>query len=291
MKVAFIGLGTMGESMARNVMKAGNELIIHNRTREKEEALSAEGAARAASPREAALEADVIIVCVSDTPDVEAMIMGKDGVINGAQPGSVVVDMSTISPVATQKMAKALAEKGVGMLDAPVSGGSEGAQKGTLSIMIGGEAADLEKALPVLKTMGQTITHIGPSGAGQFCKAINQTIISGVYISVAEGMALGLKAGLDMEKVVQALGGGVAGSWILANRSSNMIKGEYPLGFRISLHRKDLRIAMEAARELGVTLPVAAFAEQMANGLVAQGYGDEDSSAFARPIRQQSGLD
>ena len=157
--------------------------------------------------------------------------------------------------------------------------------------MIGGEAADLEKAMPVLKTMGKTITHIGPSGAGQFCKAINQTIISGIYISVAEGMALGLKAGLDMEKVVQALGGGLAGSWILANRSGNMLKGEYPLGFRISLHRKDLRIAMETARELGVTLPVAAFAEQMANGLVAQGHGDEDSSALARPIRQQSGLD
>jgi 3-hydroxyisobutyrate dehydrogenase len=291
MDVAFIGLGTMGEAMARNILKAGHRLIVHNRTRAKEESLAAEGAGRAASPQEAAAKAEVIIVCVSDTPDVEAMILGEDGVIKGARPGSVVVDMSTISPAATRKMSSALAEKGVGMLDAPVSGGTEGAKKGTLTVMIGGKEADLKKAMPVLETMGKSITHIGPSGAGQMCKAVNQTIISGVYMSVAEGVVLGLKAGLDMEKVVQALGGGVAGSWILANRSGNMIKGAYPLGFRISLHRKDLRIALGAASELGVTLPLAALAEQAANGLVARGYGDEDSSALARPIREQSGLD
>jgi len=290
MDVAFIGLGTMGEAMARNILKAGHRLTVHNRTRAKEESLAAEGAGRAASPQEAAAQAEVIIICVSDTPDVEAVILGEDGVIQGAKAGSVVVDMSTISPAATRKMSAALAEKGVGMLDAPVSGGTEGAKNGTLTVMIGGKESDLKKAMPVLETMGKSITHIGSSGAGQMCKAINQTIISGIYMGVAEGVVLGLKAGLDMEKVVQALGGGLAGSWILANRSGNMIRNTYPLGFRISLHRKDLRIALGAAGELGVTLPLAALAEQAANGLVARGHGDEDSSALARPIREQSGL-
>lgn len=290
MNVAFIGMGTMGAAMALNILKAGHAVTVHNRSREREEPVARAGARRAASPREAAREAEVVITCVSDTPDVEAVVLGENGVIQGAKAGAIVVDMSTISPSATRRMAGRLAEKGIRMLDAPVSGGSEGAQKGTLTIMVGGDAEAVAQAMPVLSAMGRSITHVGPSGAGQLTKAINQVIISGVYLAVAEGMALGLKAGMDMEKVVQALAGGAAGSWVLNYRAANMIKNEYPLGFRVRLHRKDLAIAMEAARELGVFLPSTALVEQIENGLISQGCGDEDVSAVARMIRSHSGM-
>lgn len=291
MKVAFIGLGTMGVGMAKNILKARHEVIVHNRTREKEECLAAEGAARAASPKEAAAGAEIIVICVSDTPDVEGIVLGDEGVIHGVQKGSIVVDMSTISPAATRRMAAMLAEKGVGMLDAPVSGGSEGAQNGTLSIMVGGEAAVFKKALPILETMGKTITHVGSIGAGQVTKAINQIVIAGTYLTMAEGLTIGMKAGLDMEKVLQAIGGGAASSWVLHNRGQNVINNTYPLGFRLSLHHKDLNIALETARELGATLPATELVAQIENGLIERGFGDDDVSAIARAIREQSGLD
>ncbi len=291
MKVAFIGMGTMGASMAINILKKGHALTVYNRTKGKEAVVVKAGAERADSPKEAAAKAEVIIVCVSDTPDVEEVILGENGGIQGAQSGSLVVDMSTISPKATRKMAKNLESRGVKMIDAPVSGGSEGAVNGTLAIMIGGDQEDVEKARPVLETMGKTITHVGPIGAGQITKAINQTIIAGVYLSVAEGVALGIKAGLDMKKVVHAIGGGAAASWVLTNRAGNMIANDYPLGFRVKLHQKDLRIALEAARELGVVLPLAALVDQIENGLIGRGFGDEDVSAMARMIREQSGID
>jgi len=291
MKVAFIGMGTMGAAMALNILKAGHEVTVHNRTREREEPVAEAGARRAGSPKEAAQGAEIVVTCVSDTPDVEAVVLGENGIIQGSTAGTVVVVMSTISPSATRRIGAALAKKGIRMLDAPVSGGSEGAQKGTLAIMVGGAAEDVAKAMPVLSAMGKTITHVGPSGAGQFTKAINQVIVGGFYLAVAEGMTFGLKAGLDMEKVVQALAGGAAGSWVLNFRSGNMIKNEYPLGFRVRLHRKDVAIAMQAARELGVFLPTTALVEQIENGLISQGYGDEDLSALARLIRQQSGLE
>ena len=291
MKVAFIGMGTMGAAMALNILKAGHAVTVHNRTREREEPLAKAGARRAASPMEAARGAEIVVTCVSDTPDAEAVILGADGVIHGAPAGAIVVDMSTISPSATRRIAAELGQKGIPMLDAPVSGGSEGAQKGTLSIMVGGEAMDVQKAMPVLSAMGKSITHVGPTGAGQMTKAINQVVAAGVYLAVAEGMTLGLKAGLDMDKVVQALSGGASGSWVLNHRSGNMIKNEYPLGFRVRLHRKDLAIVLEAARELGVFLPATALVEQIENGLISQGYGDEDLSAVARTIRTHSGLE
>ncbi|MEL6384209.1 MAG: NAD(P)-dependent oxidoreductase [Cyanobacteria bacterium J06626_18] len=291
MKVAFVGMGTMGVPMALNLLKAGHAVTVNNRTRDRELPVAAAGARRAESPQAAAASAEVIITCVSDTPDVEAVILGEQGVIQGASAGAIVVDMSTISPTATQKMAAALAAKGIHMVDAPVSGGTEGAQKGTLSIMVGGESDIVEKVHPVLEAMGKTITHIGPIGSGQITKAINQIIVAGTYWSVAEGMALGMKAGLNMDHVVQAVGSGAAGSWGLTNRSGNMIANEYPLGFRVRLHQKDLNIALNAARELGVTLPMAAYVEQIETGLMAQGYGDEDLSAIARCVRQQSGID
>jgi 3-hydroxyisobutyrate dehydrogenase len=290
MKVAFIGMGTMGTAMALNLLKAGHDVTVHNRTREREEPVARAGARRAASPMEAARGAEIVVTCVSDTPDAEAVILGERGVLHGAAAGSLVIDMSTISPSATRRIGTELGRKGIRMLDAPVSGGSEGAQKGTLTIMVGGAADDVAAAMPVLSAMGRSITHVGPAGAGQTVKAINQVIISGVYLAVAEGMTLGLKAGLDMEKVVQALSGGAAASWVLSQRSGHMIRGEYPLGFRVRLHRKDLAIAMQAARELGVFLPTTALVEQLENGLIAQGFGDEDVSAVARVLRTQAGI-
>ncbi len=290
MKIAFIGLGTMGRPMALNLLKAGYAVTVHNRSREKEQPLVEAGAIAAATPQSAANNADIIITCVSDTPDVAAVILEESGVIHGAQSGALVIDMSTISPSVTRSIAARLMENGIHMLDAPVSGGSEGAQNGTLSIMIGGSAKAVEKARPVLSAMGNTITHVGPIGAGQTTKAINQIIVAGTYWSIAEGMALGLKAGLDMEKVVQAVGSGAAGSWGLTNRSGNMISNAYPLGFRVRLHQKDLEIALAAARELGLPLPMAAYVEQVETGLMAQGYGDEDISAIARTVRQMGAI-
>jgi len=290
MKVTFIGMGTMGAPMALNILKAGHEVTVHNRTREREKHVAEAGAQRAASPMEASKGAEIIIICVSDTPDVEEIILGKDGVIDGAEQGAIVIDMSTISPTSTCRMADILGEKGIKMLDAPVSGGSEGAQKGTLSIMVGGDPVDLEKSEPVLQAMGKT-THIGAVGAGQMTKAINQIVVAGTYWSVAEGIALGLKAGLDMEKVVQAVGSGAAGSWAMNNRSENMIKNNYPLGFKIKLHRKDLNIALNVARELGVTLPVSAYVEQVETGLISRGHSNEDISVIARAVREASGIE
>ncbi len=291
MQIAFIGMGTMGLPMALNLLRVGHQVTVHNRTRERAVAAEKAGARCAASPAEAARGAEITITCVSDTPDVEAVVLGEEGVIMGAGAGSLLIDMSTISPSATKKIAAALAAKGIRMLDAPVSGGSEGAQQGTLSIMVGGDSTDVSAATPVLEAMGKTISHVGPIGAGQLTKAINQIVVAGTYWSVAEGIALGLKAGLDMESVVTAVGGGAAGSWAMDNRSGNMIKNEYPLGFKVELHRKDLNIALGVARELGVTLPVAAFVEQVETGLVARGHAQEDISAIARTVREQSGIE
>jgi len=287
-KLAFIGLGTMGAPMAQRLVDAGYAVTVHNRTRERERQVT--GAKRAASPREAATGQDIVFTMVSDTPDVQAVIAGEDGALHGMASGSVLIDMSTISPTVTRELSEALAEKGIEMLDAPVSGGSEGAQKGTLAVMVGGKADVLERVQDVLAHLGKSVTHVGPSGSGQLVKAINQVVIAGTYAAVAEGMTLGLKAGLEMDAVVKAIAGGAAGSWVLENRSGNMVRGEYPLGFRTRLHRKDLGIALAAARELGVPLQVAALVEQLETGLVARGYGEEDVSNIARVVREGAGL-
>ncbi len=291
MKVAFIGLGTMGEFMALNILKAGHELTVHNRTRTREESLATAGAKRAGSPMEAARGAEIIVTCVSDTPDVEKVLLGDEGIIRGADPGSVYIDTSTIDAEAARRFGDALAEKGIMMIDAPVSGGSEGARLGTLSIMMGGAPEAVAKARPVLEAMGKTITHVGPLGSGQLTKAINQVIVGGTYLAVAEGLVLGLKAGLDMEKVVQAVSSGAAASWVLDKRAGHMIDNNYPLGFRVRLHRKDLFIALKNAGELEVSLPLASLVAQLENGLLARGFGDEDLSALARSLRELSGLE
>jgi 3-hydroxyisobutyrate dehydrogenase len=289
-RIGFIGLGTMGAAMAGHVARAGFPLAVWNRTPGKARELVEIGATEADSAASAAAEADVVVVCVSDTPDVEVVLFGDDGAATGLGPGNLVIDCSTISPSATREFAARLAEQEVGFVDAPVSGGSEGARKGTLSIFVGGEATDVERARPILETMGSTITHVGPVGAGQAVKAVNQVILAAGYLGVAEGIVLALKAGLDPHQVADALGGGAAQSWVLANRSGRMIDNDYPLGFKVALHRKDLRIALELARESGTVLPVAALAEQLETGLINDGHGDEDMSALARVIRSLSGL-
>ncbi|MDZ7705311.1 MAG: NAD(P)-dependent oxidoreductase [Trueperaceae bacterium] len=291
MKIGFIGLGTMGGPMAKRLLDAGHTVTVHNRTRSREEPLADAGAKRAATPQDAATDADVVITIVSDTPDVEAVVLGEDGALHGMDAGSILIDMSTISPAVTRDIAAKLAEKGVAMLDAPVSGGSEGAERGTLSIMVGGDADVLEKVKPVLEVLGKTITLVGPVGSGQITKAINQVIIAGTYAAIAEGMALGLAAGIDIHAAHQAVSGGAAGSWGLTNRAPNMINNDYPLGFRTRLHRKDLNIALNAARELGVPIPVAAYIEQLETSLIKRGYGDEDVSNIARVVRENAGLE
>jgi len=291
MRVGFVGLGTMGGSMAANVARAGFEVSAWNRTPGRAAELGELGIRLVASPAEVAAAAEVVVTIVSDTPDVEAVLFGEAGVAAGATPGSIVVDMSTIAPSATRDFAARLGARGVRMLDAPVSGGSEGAKKGSLSIFVGGDPADLERVRPVLASMGTTITHVGPIGAGQAVKAVNQVILAGAYLGVAEGIVLAIKAGLDVEQVVAALSGGAAQSWVLANRSGRMLDNDYPLGFKVALHRKDLGIALQLARETGTALPISALCEQIEAGLIGKGHGDDDVSAVARAIRELSGLD
>jgi 3-hydroxyisobutyrate dehydrogenase len=291
MRVGFVGLGTMGGAMAANAARAGFEVTAWNRTPGRAAELADLGVSIAATPSAVAAASEIVITIVSDTPDVEAVLFGPDGVGDGAAAGSLVVDMSTISPSATRAFAQRLEQTGVAMLDAPVSGGSEGAKKATLSIFVGGEAADLERARPVLQSLGTTITHVGPIGAGQAVKAVNQVILAGTYLGVAEGVVLALKSGLDVERVVGALSGGAAQSWVLTNRSGRMLENDYPLGFKVALHRKDLGIALSMARELGASLPVSALCEAIEAGLIGQGHADDDMSAVARSIRALSGME
>lgn len=289
-RVGFCGLGTMGAAMAANVARAGFPLTVWNRTPGRADEPLAAGAVEAADPAAVAASSDVVVICVSDTPDVESVLFAEGGLADGLTRGSLVIDCSTIAPGPTREFASRLAKRGVGFVDAPVSGGSEGAQAGTLTIMVGGEDEDVARARAVLEAMGTTITHMGPSGAGQATKAVNQVILSGVYLGVAEGMVLAMKSGLDAAQVAEALAGGAAGSWVLQNRSGRMIDDEYPLGFRIALHLKDISIALDMAKEVGAALPVTALASQIEAGLVARGHGDDDNSALARAVREWSGM-
>ncbi len=290
-RVAFLGLGTMGSAMAANLARAGFPLIVWNRTPGREAALAELDVETADHPADAAGRADVIVLCVSDTPDVEGVLFGPDGVIHGARAGSLVIDCSTIAPSGSWDFAARLRERGVAMVDAPVSGGSEGARDATLTIFVGGAEDDVARARPILGALGRTITHVGPIGAGQAVKAVNQVILAGTYLGVAEGIVLAIKAGLDVEQVVGALGGGAAQSWVLANRSGRMLDNDYPLGFKVALHRKDLTIALQLADQLGASLPITALAAALESGLVARGHGADDVSALARAIRGLSGLD
>jgi 3-hydroxyisobutyrate dehydrogenase len=289
MRVSVIGLGMMGAPMARHLLEAGHEVTVHNRTREREQPLAELGAARAASPAEAAVGAEVLLTCVSDSPDLLEVLFGDGGAAEGLAPGAVVCDCSTISPSATVEAAGRLAERGVGLVDAPVSGGSEGAERGTLTIFVGGEPEHVAVARPVLETFSSRITHLGPAGSGQLAKAVNQVMIAGTYATVGEGIALAEAAGLPLDTLVEALGQGAAASWVLENRAANMIGNSYPLGFKVQLHRKDLGIALDEAARLGVRMPVSRLVGDEEDELIADGHGDEDVSALARLPRRRDG--
>ncbi len=279
-KVGFVGLGIMGQPMARNLIEAGYELVLFNRTKEKAEELAGDNATVADSPKEVAGSADVVITMLPDSPDVARVVAGEDGVLEGVREGALIVDMSTISPVVARDLAEKARERGVSMLDAPVSGGDVGAIQGTLSIMVGGSEEDFERARQLFEVMGKTITHVGEAGAGQVVKACNQIVVALTYEAVSEALVLGSKAGVEPSKILDVLSGGLAGNRIMELKRDNFLNHSFDPGFRIELHAKDLGIALAAGREYGVALPVTAIVDQVLEALKAKGRGDRDHSAI-----------
>lgn len=289
--IGFIGLGIMGAGMTHNLLKAGFPVQVWNRTASKAQPLVDAGASLASSPAEVAANAEIIITCVSDTPDVQAVILGDEGVIHGVKAGSLVIDCSTISPQATVEIAKALNDKDVHMLDAPISGGSEGAANGTLSIMVGGDAEQFERAKPVFEAMGKTITHVGGQGAGQSVKLVNQILCVGNMLAASEALLLAKASGLDLEKTLSAVTGGAAGSWMLANRGPQVIERDWRPGFTIDLQQKDLRLVLEAADELGIPLISTSMIFNMYRSLQRQGLGAEGNHALVKALEKMVDLE
>ena len=287
-RVGFIGLGIMGGPMARNLMEAGYELTVHNRSPEKAEELGEAGATVAATPGEAAENSDVVITMLPDSPQVREVVAGEEGVLEGITRGSLVVDMSTISPVVTEELAEAVKQKGASMLDAPVSGGDVGAIEGTLSIMVGAEEADFERAKPLFEAMGTTITHVGPVGAGQVTKAANQIVVALTIEAVSEALVLGSRGGVSPEKILEVLSGGLAANKVMEVKREKFLSHTFEPGFRSELHHKDLGIALAAGREYGVVLPVTAIVDQMLLSMRRKGWGGEDHSALLRVIEDLS---
>ncbi|MGA7670533.1 MAG: 2-hydroxy-3-oxopropionate reductase [Nitrolancea sp.] len=279
-KIGFIGLGIMGKPMAHNLMNAGYELIVHNRSSAAVDELVGEGAASASSPREVANQVKTVITMLPDSPDVRDVVFGEDGLLEAMGEGSLLIDMSTISPVTALEVEAALSERGAHALDAPVSGGDKGAIAGTLSIMVGGRAKDFERAKPLFEVMGKTIVHVGASSAGQTVKACNQIVVALTFEAVSEALVLGSKAGVDPHKIVQVLTGGLAGNKVLELRGESMLDHNFQPGFRINLHRKDLGIALDAGKSYDVALPVTALVNQMFTAMVNAGRGDLDHSAL-----------
>ncbi|MCO6449176.1 MAG: NAD(P)-dependent oxidoreductase [Caldilineales bacterium] len=289
-RIGFIGLGIMGQGMARNLLKAGYELTVWNRSASRMNPIVAEGAGGGDSPADVAARSDIIVVCVSDTPDVEAVTLGPNGVIEGARPGSLVIDCSTISPAATRTIADKLGEKGVHMLDAPISGGSEGAAKGTLSIMVGGDETDFQRALPVFEAMGKAITHVGGHGAGQTVKLMNQILVVGNALAMCEAFMFAQASGVDLQKALDAVKAGAAGSWMLSMRGPQILARDWRPGFTIDLQQKDLRLVLEAADDVGAPIPAASLVFQLYRTLQAQGLGDEGNHALIKALEHLAGF-
>jgi 2-hydroxy-3-oxopropionate reductase len=287
--VGFVGLGIMGAFMAGNLLEAGHELVVHNRTRTKAERLAQRGARVADSPREAAEGSDVIITMLPGPPQVEEVVAGEGGLLEGAREGSLIIDMSTSSPILARELARTARNKAVGMLDAPVSGGDVGARDGTLSIMVGGEEDDFERARPLFGVMGETVVHVGGTGTGQVAKACNQIVVALVIEAVAEALVLGTKAGVAPGRVVEVLSGGLASNKVLEVKGEKFLLHDFAPGGKVEYHRKDLGIALEAGREYGVTLPVAAYVDQMFGVLEAKGRGGWDHSALLTLLEEKSG--
>jgi 2-hydroxy-3-oxopropionate reductase len=287
-RVGFVGLGIMGKPMAKNLMDAGYELTVHNRSPEKAEELGEAGATVANSPREVAQNSDVIITMLPGPPEVREIVAGENGLLENAREGSLIVDMSTSSPVLARELARYAGERGVGMLDAPVSGGDVGAIEGTLSIMVGGDEGDFERASPLFETMGKTVTHVGPVGAGQVTKAANQIVVALVIEAVSEALVLGSAGGVSPEKILDVLGGGLAGNKVMEVKREKFLSREFEPGGKVEFHRKDLGIALAAGREYGVVLPVTAVVNQMFEALMARGRGGWDHSALLSLVEDLS---
>lgn len=289
-RIGFVGLGIMGRGMVRNLLKNGFSVRVWNRTVSRSEELAQDGASIGSSPADVAAHSDIIITCVSDTPDVEQVILGENGIIHGAAAGSLVIDMSTISPQATIEIAKQLNAKGVQMLDAPISGGSEGAARGTLSIMIGGAEADVARAMPAFQAMGKTITHVGAQGAGQTVKLVNQILVVGNCLAMCEAMLFAQAGGVDLEKCLSAVTGGAAGSWMLANRGPQIMRRDWRPGFTIDLQQKDVRLILKEADDLGVPVMATGLIFNLYRTLQQMGLGAEGNHALIKALENLSGV-
>jgi len=289
-KIGFIGLGIMGRGMARNLLKAGFEVHVWNRTPGRMDELATEGAVKAADPAGVASRCEIVMICVSDTPDVQAVIFGPRGIIEGAKPGALVIDLSTISPQATRDIASRLQEIGAHTIDAPVSGGSEGAAQGTLTLMVGGGAEDVERAMPFFRAIGKRITHVGDHGAGQMVKLVNQILVVGHAMAMSEALLFAQAGGLDLQKTLEAVSAGAAGSWMLSNRGPQILQRDWRPGFMIDLQQKDVRLVLSAADELGVPALLSSLVFHLYRTLQAEGLGSEGNHALIKALERLSGI-
>ena len=290
LKVGYIGLGLMGKSIARNILKAGYPLVVHNRSRAAVDELAAEGATAAFSPAEVARQVDVVFTNLPDSPDIEQVVLGPEGILQGAHPGLIWVDNSTIKPATAREVARRLAEVGAASLDAPVSGGDIGARNGTLAIMVGGPAEALETVRPIFEVMGKTITHVGESGSGQVAKAANQIMVAAQMVAMGELLVLAQKSGADPVKVIQAIRGGAAQCWTLDVKPPRLFAGNRQPGFKARMQAKDLNIVLDTAREYGVALPATAVNAQLFNAMSTLGMGDLDNSAVIAILEQLANI-
>jgi len=289
-KIGFVGTGIMGKPMVKNLLKAGYPVLCYDIIPEPLKELAAAGAALAASNKEVAEKSEVVVTMLPNSPHVEQAVLGPKGILEGARPGLLLLDMSTISPIVSQKVAAEAARKDVKMLDAPVSGGEKGAIEGTLSIMVGGERAVFDKVLPIFQAMGKTITYIGPIGSGGFVKLANQIIVAINLTAIAEALVLGTKAGIDLELMINALSGGLAGSKCLDQKRNNYLQHAFQPGFKVDLHYKDLNLIMESAEKLGVPLPATALVRELFSALRVKGRGQMDHSGVITLLEELAGV-
>ena len=289
-KIGFVGLGIIGSGMARNLLINKFDLTVWNRTKSKTVEFGSKGAKIATSLKELTESCDVIMICVSDTPDVEEVLMEADGILSGLSEGKLIIDHSTISPHTSIELAKAVNQKGAHWLDAPVSGGSEGAQKGTLSIMVGGEEEQFLRALPTMQAIGKTVTHVGDQGAGQMVKLVNQILVVVNCLAVSEAMIFAQASGLDLDRTLKAVEGGAAGSWMLSNRGSQMIIRDWKPGFTVNLQQKDLRLVLEAADKIGIPLLATSLVFQLYRTLQEQGLGEEGNHSLVKALEKMTNI-
>lgn len=289
-RIGFVGLGIMGRGMVGNLLDAGTEVTVYNRTAERAAPFAERGAVVETSPGRVAAVSDIVFTCVSDTPDVEEVIFGADGLNEGLAAGALVVDTSTVSPIASRSWSEQLCERGIGFLDAPISGGSEGAAQGTLSIMVGGTGENFARALPYLEQMGSTITHVGEVGDGQLTKLMNQVLVVTNMLGLAEALVFAQASGLDLRKAVAAVEGGAGGSWMLSKRAPQVIDDDWAPGFRVDLQQKDLRLVLEAARELHTPMLATSLISQLYEPLLRDGRDGDGNHALAATIARLAGI-